>query len=342
MTLGFEINSNSKTNWRLVVDKHIIPALEHFNYDQGITPTLRTLFYRLVSLEVIANTENSYKRLSRILVQERKEGRIEFDAIADESGRQVICNFNDSYTHPEEYVMQYTQYLKRVPLHYRIPRWYKQPHYVEVWIEKQALASTFESFLKGRDVRIVINKGFASWTFLHQNAQRLAQISKEDPGREIHILYFGDFDPSGEDMDRHLNEALIQFDLYGLLEFERIAVTEKQIQEFNLPPTPEDTETLEKLGRDSRTNGFIDKYGKLFAVELDALLAIVPDEFRNLVQESVDCYFDFDIYKDECNRYSQAQMRRLVAQQVKTAFNIPDSVDLDVISDSMKAWGEED
>jgi hypothetical protein len=341
MTLESKINSNSKTNWRQVVDKHVIPALKQFNEDQRITPTLRTLFYRLVSLEVIPNTENSYKRLSRVLVQERKEGRIEFDAIADESGRQVMCHFNDSYTNPEEYVMQYIQYLKRVPLHYRIPRWYKQPHYVEVWIEKQALASTFESFLKGRDVRIVINKGFASWTFLHQNALRLAQIVKEDPDREIHILYFGDFDPSGEDMDRHLNEALIQFDLGGIVGFERIAVTEKQIQEFNLPPKPEDSETLEKLDRDSRTNGFIEKYGELFAVELDALLAIVPDEFRKLVQESVDCYFDFDTYQDECNRYSPAQMRRLVAQQVKTAFNIPDSVDLDAISDSMKTWGED-
>jgi hypothetical protein len=98
---------------------------------------------------------------------------------------------------------------------------------------------------------------------------------------------------------------------------------------------------LEKLGRDSRTNGFIDKYGKLFAVELDALLAIVPDEFRKLVQESVNCYFDFDIYKDECSRYSPAHMRRLVAQQVKTAFNIPDSVDLDLIIDSMRTRGED-
>jgi hypothetical protein len=128
--------------------------------------------------------------------------------------------------------MQYTQYLKQVPLHYRIPRWYKQPHYVEVWIEKQALASTFESFLNGRDVRIVINKGFASWTFIHQNAQRLTQIVKEDPDRQIHILYFGDFDPSGEDMDRHLNEALIQFNLWGIVEFERVAVTKEQIDEF--------------------------------------------------------------------------------------------------------------
>jgi hypothetical protein len=202
-------------------------------------------------------------------------------------------------------------------LHYRIPRWYKQPHYVEVWIEKQALASTFQSFLVGRDVRTVINKGFASWTFLHQNAQRLAQKAEEDPDIEIHVLYFGDFDPSGEDMDQHLNEALIQFDLHDIVEFERIAVTEKQIQEFNLPPTPEDSETLEKLDRDSRTNGFIEKHGELFAVELDALLAIVPDEFRKLVQESVDCYFDFDIYKDECNRYPPAQMHP-TSQKVMT------------------------
>ena len=59
------------------------------------------------------------------------------------------------------------------------------------------------------------------------------------------------------------------------MEFERIAVTQEQIHEYNLPPTPEDNETLEKLDRDSRTNGFIEKYGELFAVELDALLAIV-------------------------------------------------------------------
>jgi hypothetical protein len=132
------------------------------------------------------------------------------------------------------------------------------------------------------------------------------------------VLYFGDFDPSGEAMDRHLVEALSYFDLdSSTVHFERIAVTQDQIDEYNLPPTPEDSETLDKLDKDSRTNGFIDKYGKLIAVELDALLAIAPpDEFKELVQGSVDQYFDECTYRRERKRYSPEGIRRLVHQRL--------------------------
>jgi hypothetical protein len=112
MTLESELNSSSsKTDWRLVVDNHVIPALGWFK-GQGITPTLRTVFYRLVSLGIIPNTKNSYKNLSKVLVKERKEGRIEFDAIADKSGRKVICNFYDTYESPEDYIERGIAYIK--------------------------------------------------------------------------------------------------------------------------------------------------------------------------------------------------------------------------------------
>ncbi|MGA9151055.1 MAG: hypothetical protein WBZ36_10780 [Candidatus Nitrosopolaris sp.] len=39
------------------------------------------------------------------------------------------------------------------------------------------------------------------------------------------------------------------------------------------------------------------KYGKLYVVELDALLAIVPDEFKLIVRGSVDQFFDQEIYQ---------------------------------------------
>ena len=125
------------------------------------------------------------------------------------------------------------------------------------------------------------------------------------------MLYFGDFDPSGEDMDRHLVDALSYFDLDSyIIDFERIAVTEDQIDEYDLPPIPEDSETLDKLDKDSRKGGFINKYGQLMAVELDALLAIVPDQFKLLMQESVDQYFDQTIYKTEQARHSPEKIRR--------------------------------
>jgi hypothetical protein len=163
-----------------------------------------------------------------------------------------------------------------------IPRWYKQPHYVEVWIEKQALADTFSSFLEGRDVRIVVNRGYSGWSFLFENCMRLLKVKRSR--KEIHILYFGDFDPSGDDMDDHLEDAFRYFGLEDI-DFERIAVTEEQIEEFNLPPMPKNKETIDKVNHDTRKNGFIKKYGKLYIVEVDALLAIVPDKFKSIVKD---------------------------------------------------------
>ena len=32
------------------------------------------------------------------------------------------------------------------------------------------------------------------------------------------------------------------------------------------------------MNRDSRTTGFVEKYGRLYAVELDALPALIPDD----------------------------------------------------------------
>jgi len=159
--------------------------------ERKIRPTLRTLFYRLSSppLEVIPNTENAYKRLSKVLVKERKEGRIPWDAIADKV-RLVVTNFDDRYETPEEYIQHGINFLKNAHDSYTIPRWYNQKHYVEAWVEKLELTDTFESFLEGRDVRVVPNAGFASWTFLYENFKRLAAVKEKYPDKIIHILYF--------------------------------------------------------------------------------------------------------------------------------------------------------
>src|SRR5215204_4666179 len=91
---------NSK--WRLVVDNHVVPALKWYK-DRGIKPTLRTLFYRLVSLEVVPNTINSYSKLSEYIVEARREGRISWEAISDKV-RYSINDFYDFYLSPERYV----------------------------------------------------------------------------------------------------------------------------------------------------------------------------------------------------------------------------------------------
>ena len=181
----------------------------------------------------------------------------------------------------------------------------KQPHYVEIWIENLHLRKRLK-FCSNNHVRIIINRGFASWTSLYENCKRLSEIMEDDQKRKSMFLYFGDYDPSGVDMDRHMEEAFEIFCLkgphcmHGEIDFQRIAITREQIEQFNLPPKPEDAQTLEKWDRDSRTEGFKKEHnGELYAVELDALLALVPDDFEQLVKDSVDQYYDNDIYEQE-------------------------------------------
>jgi hypothetical protein len=135
-------------------------------------------------------------------------------------------------------------------------------------------------------------------------------------GKEIHVLYYGDLDPSGDDMENHLVNALHQFDLEDI-DFHRVAVTLEQIEEFNLPSEPKDKETIDKVNRDTRTKRFIEKYGRLYTVELDALLAMVPDEFKSIVQESVDQFFDQGIYQDVLSDHQPEVVDRHVQERVR-------------------------
>ncbi|MGA9155039.1 MAG: hypothetical protein WBZ36_31025 [Candidatus Nitrosopolaris sp.] len=116
-------------DWKSVVD-YVMEELSWF-IERDITPTLRTLFYRLVSLDVIPNTNQVYKQLSSATVKPRKKGKLPWSAFSDEN-RLVLSDFVEEYQTPEQYVRSHIDLLKNASQNYTIPRWYKQPHYVEV------------------------------------------------------------------------------------------------------------------------------------------------------------------------------------------------------------------
>jgi hypothetical protein len=308
------VTTNNRTNWSKVIDE-VKSSLTWFQSHRIPRPSLRTVFYRLVSLDIIPNTNQSYKLLSAATVKARKSGELPWDCFSDQ-GRQVLGNFQEDYRSPEQYIQLRIDLLRNAPQSYTVPRWYKQPQYVEVSIEKQALADTFISFLKDRQVKVAVNKGYASWSFLYENCKRLQEVNRKT-GKKINVLYFGDFDPSGEDMDRHMRQSFATFGLKDTINFQRIAVTKEQIEKFNLPPVPDNQETLDKVNNDTRMSKFKEKHGKLYVVELDALLALVPEELKSMVQKSVDRFFNQAIYDDILAEYTPEQIERLVQSKVR-------------------------
>jgi hypothetical protein len=304
-------NNSRKINWKKEVMPTIKERLNYFNL-QGILPTLRTMFYALVSLNIIPNIQSQYQYLSKFTANARMTGELPIDCFGDQS-RSILEEFNDDFLEPKEYLKLYIDELESFPEIYKshIPKWHNQPHYVEVWIEKDAMSGTFQSILKDGSVRIVPNKGFSSLSFIHQNIERLKFHAKK--GKEIHIRYFGDLDPSGENIEEVIKDKLNIFEID--VDFRRIAVTEDQMKKFQLPENP-NPEAFRKLKRDPRSASFVRKHGRLFQIELDALQAYAPEEFKQLVLESVNEFYNQQIYDDLLKPYSHDNLKKLLKKSV--------------------------
>ena len=93
------------------------------------------------------------------------------------------------------------------------------------------------------------------------------------------ILYFGDFDPSGEDMVRSLQERL---DFFGCRSpIVKCALTLDDVERYNLP-----TDFTKK--KDTRRAAFVARYGDI-SVELDALpVDVLTERLRQEVESRVD------------------------------------------------------
>jgi hypothetical protein len=320
--------SKKNINWKNEIMPHIQKMLNLWARRQ-IVPTLRGMFYYLVSINVLENTAARYDYLSKYTADAREKSEIcaeirynrngdpyphmfksdeilPIDCFADNV--RHILDIDDIYETAEQFFDRGTKYfVKDISENYIVPRWYNQPHYVEVWVEKDAMAGTLNSIINvagKREVRIVPTRGQESVTFAWEHVQRLKQ--KQKIGKKVHIRYFGDLDPSGEAIQEELINKLT-LDPYKLegIDFKRVGVTNEQRQKFTLIPNM-DSKTMDKLKRDPNRFKFMQKYNlqsesELFQIEVDALEAIAPDEFGTLVLESIDEFFDKEIYQNNLN-----------------------------------------
>jgi len=159
---------------------------------------------------------------------------------------------------------------------YRRDVWQDQPDYLEVFVEKDALSAIFEDVLDGYGVTLNVGRGYSSWSSIKAAADRF-----DDGGT---ILYFGDFDPSGEDMVRALEESLANSDLPNGGSFPEVikcALTSADIQTYDLPPDF-------TKATDTRQAAFVERHGDV-AVELDALpVSVLRERIVREVERRLD------------------------------------------------------
>ena len=209
--------------------------------------TVRQVYYQLVARQIIENSRSSYQAVSKLLVKARQEGLIAWDWIEDRLRRpRTVSMWED--------LADFAETAKRA---YRRDVWTSQENFIEVWLEKDALSGIFEDVLRPYGITLNVGRGFDGWTSIKDGSDRYG----ERKNGLVTILYFGDFDPSGEDMARSLRERLSFFGVSPLLI--KCALTKDDIERYNLPP-----DFAKKT--DSRAKKFIEKHGDV-SVELDAL-----------------------------------------------------------------------
>ncbi|MGE5756176.1 MAG: hypothetical protein ACM35G_10755, partial [Planctomycetaceae bacterium] len=124
--------------------------------------TIRQLFYRLVSLGTIAKTEAEYKAtVVRLMGEMRRAGDVPFGWIAD----------NTRWMRKPATHSSLNGFLRRSAETYRRAIWDNQDAYVEVWLEKDALAGVLIDVTAPWDVPLMVTRGYASLSYLHGAAE---------------------------------------------------------------------------------------------------------------------------------------------------------------------------
>lgn len=233
------------------------------SYDTGVT--LRQLFYRLVAAEVLPNTQVAYKTLSARTAEARRDGW--FPALID---RHRVIHRNRAFTGPDAA----RSWLSRI---YRRDRTEMQRVVLYLGVEKSGIVEQLEDWFGDFGIPILALGGYSSQTYVDEIAADV-----EAQGRPAALLYAGDFDASGEDIDRDFLARGACFD-----EVVRVALSAEQVAQHNLPAQ------MGKAG-DPRAARFVARHGCLVQVELDAL---PPDVLRDLYDGAIQRFWDVSAYE---------------------------------------------
>lgn len=255
--------------------------------DDGLCLTLRQLYYQFVARGLLENTTQAYKRLGALVSDARLAGELDWDGIEDRTRGVEEAPTWDSLA---DFMLTAAQW-------YRVDARQDQPQRIEVWCEKAALAGVLEPVCREERVAFLACRGYLSQSEAWRAAQRFRTPGTGNRGV---VLYFGDHDPSGLDMDDDIRNRMRVFGLTNVA-VTRVALTETQIKTHGCPPNPAKV-------TDSRAAKYIARHGRE-SWELDAL---EPRVLAELARQAIRDETEDDPVGDaeRIERQAQATMRR--------------------------------
>ncbi len=189
--------------------------------------SVRHVFYRMTDPrlpEPVAKTEHGYQQVVSRCTLLRRNGTVPYGWIADATRRgEHVATWSDPGA-----------VVRAAARSYRTNPWADAGAYVEVWCESRSIAGVIAGDCTRLAVSLYPTGGFTSLSLAYEAAERITGITAVP----LHVVYIGDYDPAGllipESAERELREHLTGYELA----VGRLAITEAQIVEHDLPTKP--------------------------------------------------------------------------------------------------------
>lgn len=242
--------------------------------------TVRGIYYQLETIGIVPKTIGGYRSVQQQVLRMRRDELLPWSFIAD--GTRWMRR-PDTYDSAEDA-------LAATVAAYRQNLWRSQDIRIEVWLEKDTLADVIYPVTAKWQVPLMVSRGQTSDTYAYAAAQETK--AAYDAGIDTYIFTLYDSDSYGRDAAAKIEQKIATYSGVPIV-CELLAVTDEQIEVWNLPTRPD-----KKVDRE--------------VVELDA---IPPDKLIELVENAIVRLVDFDAWhiEQEYERSEREILKRMVA-----------------------------
>ena len=181
--------------------------------------TVRQLYYLGIGLFWDKDTDGkraNYNMIVRLAGELRENDTLPWDWISDNTRWVRQPNM---YLSAEDAVDQWVG-------NYRRDLWADQPTNVEVWCESDSIAGVIAPITHRYGLGLYVCRGQSSKGFVREAAE-----AYRHDGRPAHVIYAGDWDPSGLSIENAVKERMHRYGGEGLdIRFNRVGVTASDVR----------------------------------------------------------------------------------------------------------------
>jgi len=247
------------------------------------------------------NDKTSYRATIDVLARGRVEGRIPWEAIADDT-RPVTLN--DAYRNAADFFKtEFRGFLRG----YGRNRLQSQSDHIEILAEKLTVQTILQDVARKHTVPLTISRGMSALVVKANLYNRYMASGKQ----RLRLLVVTDLDPAGETIANDFVKSFRRdFGVENIIA-SKVALTMEQVGMLGLEPS------MDAKEKSPGYAAYVEKMGTTNAYELEAL---EPSQLAAILEEAIEQVLDLDAYNQELAAEENDSAQIIAVRQAEEFF----------------------